>query len=80
VEGAELQVIKGGLNTLKNCKFVIIECHFEKDWQEIHDILKANNLIFRNLVDDVPIYIGKTESRPGISENGAVYQIYLKNK
>jgi FkbM family methyltransferase len=80
VEGAELQVIKGGLNTLKNCKFAIIECHFGKDWQEIHDILKDNNLIFRNLVDDVSIYIGKTESRPGISENGEVYQIYLKNE
>jgi len=79
VEGAELQVIKGGLNTIKNCKFVVIECHFEKDWQEIHDILKSNDMDFRNLVDDVPIYIGETEERPGISKNGAVYQIYFKN-
>jgi hypothetical protein len=47
---------------------------------KIKEFLKDSNLTFRNLVDDVPIYIGKTESRPGISENGEVYQIYIKNE
>ncbi len=79
VEGAELRVIKGGLNTLKKCKFAVIECHFSSDWLDIYNVLKNNGLDFRNIVDDVPIYYGNTVSRPGIGENGMPYQIYLKN-
>jgi FkbM family methyltransferase len=79
VEGAELKVIKGGLKTLKNCKFAVIECHFAKDWLEIYNILKDNDLNFKNIVDDVPIFYGQTTSRPGIGENGMPYQIYIKN-
>ena len=60
VEGAELKVIKGAINTLKNCKFAVIECHFKEDWNEIYSVLKLNNLDFKNLVDDVPVYYGET--------------------
>jgi FkbM family methyltransferase len=79
VEGAELKVIKGGLNVLKNCKFAVIECHFASDWLDIYNTLKSSGLDFRNLVDDIPIYYGDTDPRPGIGENGMPYQIYLKN-
>jgi FkbM family methyltransferase len=79
VEGAELKVIKGGLNTLRKCKFAIIECHFAEDWLEIYNVLKDNNLDFRNIVDDSPIYYGETIPRPGIGKNGMPYQIYLNN-
>ena len=80
VEGAEYDVIKGGLETLKKCKYVIIECHFQSDWHKIHDLLKENNLNFKNLTDDVPIFYGTTEVLPGIAHNGMPYQIYLKNE
>ena len=78
VEGAELKVIKGGLQTIKKCKYVIIECHFESDWQEIFDFLRSNELDFKNLTDDKPIYYGETIPIPGIGKNGMPYQIYLK--
>jgi FkbM family methyltransferase len=79
VEGAELKVIKGGVNTIKKCKYVIVECHFETDWKEIYELLKSNNLDFRNLVDDVPVYYGETTPVSGIGKNGMPYQMYLKN-
>jgi FkbM family methyltransferase len=79
VEGAELKVIQGAINTLKKCKYAIIECHFKSDWEQIFNILKSNNLNFKNLVDDVPIYYGDTIPKSGISDNGMPYQIYLKN-
>jgi hypothetical protein len=79
VEGAELKVIKGGLKTLKKCKFAVIECHFKEDWLEIYNVLMSNNLEFKNIVDDKVIYIGETVPQPGIGENGMPYQIYLKN-
>jgi len=80
VEGAELKVMKGGLNTLKNCKFAIIECHFQEDWEEIYDFIKSKNLDFKNLVDDVPVYYGATNPVPGIGPMGMPYQIYLYNQ
>jgi FkbM family methyltransferase len=83
VEGAELKVIKGGINTIKKCKYVIVECHFESDWKEIYELFKSNNLDFRNLVDDVPVYYRDVvldyHSVPGVGKNGMPYQIYLKN-
>lgn len=79
VEGAELKVIEGAINTFKKCKYVIIECHFKNDWDQIFNILKSNNLDFKNVVDDVPIYYGDTVPKSGISDNGMPYQIYLKN-
>lgn len=79
VEGAELRVIKGGINTLKKCKFAVIECHFGSDWLDILNLLKNNGLDFRNIVDDLPIYYGETTPRPGIGENGMPYQIYVRN-
>lgn len=68
VEGAELKVINGGINTIKNSKFCIIECHFDEDWADIYNILVSNELVFRNLITDETI---NKYSRP--------YQIYLQN-
>lgn len=68
VEGAELKVINGGINTIKNSKFCIIECHFDEDWADIYNILVSNELVFRNLITDEII---NKYSRP--------YQIYLQN-
>ena len=78
VEGAELKVINGGIETIKKCKYVIIECHFTEDWENIYDLLKLNNLDFKNLLDDSPIYLGDTKILPGINNNGMPHQIYLK--
>jgi FkbM family methyltransferase len=80
VEGAEFKVIKGGIETIRKCKYVIIECHFQTDWKDIYELLSSNNLEFKNLVDDVPVYYGDTVVVPGIGANGMPYQIYLKNK
>lgn len=79
VEGAELKVLKGGINTIRNCKYVIVECHFDEDWEEIFNFLSSNDLKFKNLVDDVPISFGPCEPCPGLSSIGRPYQIYLKN-
>jgi FkbM family methyltransferase len=80
VEGAEYDVIKGGLETIKKCKYVIIECHFQNDWEKIFNLLKEHNLNFKNLTDDVDIFYRDTEVLPGIAKNGMPYQIYLKNE
>lgn len=80
VEGAELKVIKGALETFRKSKYVIIECHLKKDWEEIYNLLKSNNLDFKNLVDDVPIFYGETVQKSGISDNGMPYQIYKINR
>lgn len=79
VEGAELKVLKGAIETIKNCKYAIIECHFENQWQEINNFLKSNNLIFRNLVDDEEVFFGETQPVPGRGRNGNPYQMYIKN-
>jgi FkbM family methyltransferase len=47
IEGAELKAIKGGLETLKKCSLIIIECHMNEDWEEIYDLLVVdNNMVF----------------------------------
>jgi FkbM family methyltransferase len=80
VEGSEIDVIRGGIETLKKCKYVIIECHYDNDWKEIVNLCESNNLQFRNLVDDEIIYHGETTKISGISSNGRTYQMYLKNR
>jgi FkbM family methyltransferase len=77
-EGSELDVIKGGIETIKKCKYVVIECHYEKDWPEIFNLLKQNELDFKSLTTDKPIFIGECEVEPGLMSNGMSYQIYLK--
>ena len=78
VEGAELKVIKGGVKTISNCKFVIIECHYDEDWEEIYQILSENGLNFKNLVNDEKIFFGPTTKIQGRSDIGRPYQMYLK--
>lgn len=77
VEGSELKVILGGINTIKNSKLTIIECHFDEDWEEIYSVLKKNNLNFRNIIDDEFVFYGNTKQIPGRSFNGRPYQMYL---
>jgi len=79
VEGAELKVIKGGLNTILNAKFVIIECHFEHQWPEIYEFITSNNMKFKYLVNDEPVKLENMIESPGIGKNGNPYQMYLKN-
>ncbi len=79
VEGAELSVVKGGMETLRKCKYAVIECHFNEDWKELCEFLISNEFSFRNLVDDVPIFYGECIPTSGLSSNGRPYQIYLKN-
>lgn len=80
VEGAEFQVIQGALNTIRNCKLVIIECHFDEDWEKIHEFLKKNNLFFKNIVNDEIVKFEEHEPTPGVAHNGRPYQMYLINK
>jgi len=77
VEGAELRVIKGGIETLKKCKLCVIECHYDEDWKEIYQVLKDNNLKFKNLVNDEFVTYGECLQIPGRSSIGRPYQMYL---
>jgi len=77
VEGAELKVIKGGIETLKKCKLVIIECHYDEDWMDISQFLIDNNLQFKNLVNDEVVTYGEYIPIPGRSSIGRPYQMYL---
>jgi FkbM family methyltransferase len=67
VEGSELKVIKGGLETIKKCNIVVIECHLDEDWPEIYELFQENNLEFFNIHNNEKI---KPNVRP--------YQIYKK--
>lgn len=51
IEGAEIKAIRGGIETIRKCSLVMIECHFNKDWPEMVKIFKDNNFTFRNLLD-----------------------------
>jgi FkbM family methyltransferase len=65
VEGSELKVIKGGLETIKNSNIVVIECHLDSDCPHIFQLLEENNLEFYEL---------HTNER--IKPNVRPYQIY----
>jgi hypothetical protein len=39
VEGYELQVLTGALDTIKKCKFSIIELHLKKDLDDYSEII-----------------------------------------
>jgi FkbM family methyltransferase len=57
IEGAELKAIKGGLETFKKCKLIVIECHLDEDWKEIYTLLTDNNFNFKNLSSNESISI-----------------------
>lgn len=65
IEGAETKAIRGGLETIKKCSLVMIECHFPKDWSEIVKMFRDNDLTFRNLLN------GEI-----VNEDKMPYQIY----
>ena len=69
IEGAELKAIKGGINTIKKCNLVLIECHFEKDWSEMLSIFRDYNLDFKNLLTGHSVSLDKMP-----------YQIYKINR
>lgn len=74
IEGAELKALKGGLNTIKNCSVILIECHLDNDWVEIYDILESIGLDFYQLSSNKRI-----ERRIEDNMNGVrPYQIYYK--
>lgn len=79
IEGAELKAIKGGINTIKNCKLVVIECHLDEDWKEIYNLLLTHNLKFKNIVNNEDVFYGQTTAIPGRSSIGRPYQMYLLN-
>jgi FkbM family methyltransferase len=72
VEGAELKAIKGGLDTLKKCSLIIIECHLDEDWKNIYDILTENNFNFYELSTREKITRDFSKGPRGIRP----YQIY----
>lgn len=75
VEGAELKVIKGGINTFKKCSLIIIECHLEEDWEEIYDLLNDNGFVFYELSTKEKITRDFNIGPRGIMP----YQIYCEN-
>ena len=42
-EGADLLVLLGMKETIKKTKLFLIECHFDKDWEQIKQILLVDN-------------------------------------
>ena len=52
IEGAELYAIKGGLETLKKCKLIVIECHLDDEWLDIYNLLNNSGLKFKNLANN----------------------------
>ncbi len=75
VEGAEVKVIKGGLDTLKKCSLIVIECHLDEDWEELYDLLTNANLKFYELSTGEEITRDYTQGPRGIRP----YQIYCEN-
>lgn len=75
VEGAELKVIKGGLDTLKKSSLIIIECHFDRDWEELFDTLTNADLNFYELSTRRKIARDYNKGPRGIRP----YQIYYEN-
>jgi hypothetical protein len=74
IEGAELKGLKGGMNTIKNCSIILIECHLDEYWVEIYDILESIGLEFYELSSNKRI-----ERKIEDNENGLrPYQIYYK--
>lgn len=47
IEGAELKAIRGGIETIKKCDVVVIECHLDEHWPDIFDLL--DGLGFKDL-------------------------------
>lgn len=43
VEGAEISVLKGMKETLLKTDFIFLECHLDKDWPEVAQILTEEN-------------------------------------
>jgi FkbM family methyltransferase len=43
VEGADLLVLEGMKKTIKKTKSFLLECHFDKDWEQIKQILLIDN-------------------------------------
>lgn len=68
IEGAELMAIKGGIETIKKCSLVLIECHDSEMWNEMLDIFKQNNLVFRSLI-----------TNEIVTKSEMPYQIYKKD-
>jgi hypothetical protein len=75
IEGAELKAIKGGIETLKKCSFIAIECHLDKDWEEIFDLLSGTGLVFKELSTKEAITRDYSKGPRGIRP----YQIYCEN-
>jgi FkbM family methyltransferase len=75
VEGAELKVLRGGIETIKRCSLIIIECHLDEDWEELYDLLDSNNMIFYELLTKEKITRDYTKGPRGIRP----YQIYYES-
>lgn len=43
VEGSEISVLKGMKETLQKTDFIFLECHLDKDWPEVAEILTEDN-------------------------------------
>jgi FkbM family methyltransferase len=43
VEGAEIQVLKGMTETFKKTDLIFLECHLDKDWPELAEMLMNQN-------------------------------------
>lgn len=75
VEGAELKVIEGGLETFAKCSLIIIECHLDRDWEHIYDLLTREGFTFYELSTREKITRDYTLGPRGIRP----YQIYYEN-
>lgn len=46
VEGAEYSVLRGLGKVVDNIKNILLECHLDKDWREIYELLKINFICY----------------------------------
>lgn len=74
IEGAELKGLKGGMNTIKNCSIILIECHLDEDWVNLYDILEITGLDFYELSSNNRISRKIEDNANGLRP----YQIYYK--
>lgn len=70
VEGAEIKVLQGLEGAINNIDHILLECHIDRDWPQLRDLLNKYNFHCINFYDDTPI----TESSP------RPYQCFCRKK
>jgi len=71
VEGAELKVLKGMVNTIHKVDYILLECHLDKDWVEIRDLLLNTYGLFG---------VNISTMNPITNNSDRPYQLFIKTR